>query len=341
MLTLLIPTALAYSLEGLAWPGDQLPLEVHWTGQLDSMSHDDLQSAVEGATGAWDEAMPCPYGVAAVEDADAQAWFEAGGVAVSFGGVGDGVEYESGGLTGDTFESNGATWNVAPAVDLLVPASASDSFVSDADIGSGECAEGQFSLQGMLTHDLGHVLGLGHSCDENEACTTTEEQSATMFWTLNSCDSGSSTLGRDDEAGISAIYSGGESGFDVACVADPEDGLTVECTVDASYDSSAEWDFGDGAAAEGASVEHTYAGEGTSRIRVCVSSPTCGEQVCENVYFFASGPDTGDPEPDEDEDDSTGGADSGCGCAATSGGSPGAGLAALVVGLSLGRRRRA
>ena len=58
-------------------------------------------------------------------------------------------------------------------------------------------------LQNALTHEIGHVLGLGHS----------EEDTATMFGTSYTGEKSKRTLDEDDIQGISYLYSGLTPGY--------------------------------------------------------------------------------------------------------------------------------
>lgn len=62
-------------------------------------------------------------------------------------------------------------------------------------------------------HELGHTLGLGHSCGDGSTgtCNTTDKNEALMRATAHGDERGS-TLGKDDKAGIASLYgSGGNS----------------------------------------------------------------------------------------------------------------------------------
>ena len=72
-------------------------------------------------------------------------------------------------------------------------------------IDSPQCY-GEHSFLGVATHEIGHGLGLGHSCDNGEACPDPILRSATMFWSGGACDSTQEDVNSDDMAGINAIY---------------------------------------------------------------------------------------------------------------------------------------
>jgi hypothetical protein len=116
-----------------------------------------------------------------VEDPAAAAWFEAGGVAVISRDPDDALEegvfniVQFARPSGVTLERNGTRFTEAPAAAITFHDG--DHWSTDADIEGGD-ADGRISVQGMLTHDLGHVLGLGTSCEEGEACDDTAERAA-------------------------------------------------------------------------------------------------------------------------------------------------------------------
>lgn len=164
---LLVPVAAASRLSGTAWPDDALPLEIHWTGSQEGFTHDELEALVRAAGQAWASAGPPTFGIEIVEDANADAWFRAGGNAVLFGDPDDALAdglletliHGAGG--GTTFERNGTTFTASPPVELVY--NNGDFWTSDTAIASGACTA-EISLQATLTYDLGHILGLAHLC---------------------------------------------------------------------------------------------------------------------------------------------------------------------------------
>lgn len=68
----------------------------------------------------------------------------------------------------------------------------------------------EFYMEGVQVHEVGHVLGLGH----------TDVNGATMYPSVSSCNNGPATIENDDVAGIQALY--GSSG--PSCSGNPGDG---------------------------------------------------------------------------------------------------------------------
>ncbi len=84
-------------------------------------------------------------------------------------------------------------------------------------------------LQAVLTHEVGHLLGLDHSSFQN----------ATMQSNYDLSNLGARTLSSDDTAGICSIYAPLEDAFP-ACPSDtgPHHGFSRECGSDARADAS-------------------------------------------------------------------------------------------------------
>lgn len=66
---------------------------------------------------------------------------------------------------------------------------------------NGSCSN-DYDLEGVLVHEMGHALGLGHSTVNG----------ATMYPSISACDFSAASLANDDKAGYGHIYSCGGGG---------------------------------------------------------------------------------------------------------------------------------
>jgi hypothetical protein len=64
---------------------------------------------------------------------------------------------------------------------------------------NGSGCNGEFYIEGVMVHEIGHGLGLGH----------TNVNGATMFPSVSACNNGPATTAADDDAGINQLYGGG------------------------------------------------------------------------------------------------------------------------------------
>jgi MYXO-CTERM domain-containing protein len=162
-------------------------------------------------------------------------------------------------------------------------------FATDAQIEAGACS-GESSMEGVMTHEQGHLLGLAHSCEEEDICTDPELRDATMYWSGGACSLLQSDINEDDIKSISAIY-GPFATFQCSNELDPGNAETIaqgnvpfdlKCIIDTDAEeelTSASWLFGDGGQSEDFAPQHTYADAGNYSIEACFAGEqeTCGE----------------------------------------------------------------
>src|SRR5690606_3065256 len=148
---------------------------------------------------------------------------------------------------------------------------------------SGAC-NNRTNMRAVATHEVGHLYGMGHSCDEFEPCNDPELRGAVMYWTSAPCET-LVDLQKDDITGINTLY-GPSAGF--ACSHQVSADLAVgvvpfemKCVVDSpgfiNEIVDAHWSFGDGKTAEGTSVTNLYEEPGnyTVELRVTGERDTC------------------------------------------------------------------
>lgn len=201
-----------------------MPPEIHWAGSQRGFTHAELTEAIEGAAAAWTQAGPCALQVVAIEDEEADAHFEAGGIAVI---LGDSHNLIDGSPAYVVFTTNRdrrrtATWggvDYQATMPAEIAYSDTTDFLPETTIVAGACAD-ESSLQSAITRQIGRLLGLGDSAVFE----------ATMHPDLPDCDTSRSTLAPDDIEGLEAIYGDGAS-VAFSCDSADDDPLAVSCEV--------------------------------------------------------------------------------------------------------------
>ena len=153
------------------------------------------------------------------------------------------------------------------------------------DINAG-CVGGEMALESTSTHEVGHLWGMGHSCEQEDLCNDGTLLNATMYWTGGPCDTSRATINSDDVGGMTALY-GPYATFTTESPRFGPVGLEV-CfdLVTTDVISDALWNFGD---CDGSNDEsctstelepcHTYETQGQFTVKADLvgQSETCGE----------------------------------------------------------------
>jgi len=177
------------------------------------------------------------------------------------------------------FTLSGDTYVYAKDSDIVF----NDDIDWDTDEGIASGCTREYSLEAVATHEIGHLWGLGHSCEEGEACPELDERYATMYWSIGPCSTYQSQPKTDDIQGITALYGPYASFFSDS---QRNGSAPLEVCFEIEMDDQGEgfeieWNFGDG----NTSVEsttpvcHTYteAGQYSVNMKVTGTQEECGE----------------------------------------------------------------
>ncbi|MBT3220771.1 MAG: matrixin family metalloprotease [Proteobacteria bacterium] len=173
-------------------------------------------------------------------------------------------------------------------------------YTTHEEVLAGNCSNA-FNMRTVITHEIGHTLGMGHSCEEGETCLDSDLYNATMEWTEGQCGVDAADINSDDIQGITALYgpyatfscshelkpgSSSTQAIGIVCEEGSADcdPFKLKCVVESTaYDEliadSAEWDWGDGETSSGLTPSHVYdtPGNYTVRAKFVGERTGCGE----------------------------------------------------------------
>lgn len=189
------------------------------------------------------------------------------------------------GVLGVTYSvGNGVKSKTANGIVYQEMADADIVFNNDVDFGTteeiaaGGCTS-QTSIEAVATHEIGHLHGLDHSCEEHEACSDQDLLEATMFWSEGTCNIGAIDPNIDDVASVNALY-GVYGLFEAITPTSGPAPLAVTFAIESDANViDAHWKFGDGEEGDGApEISHTYVKSGAYSVyaKMTLEDPECG-----------------------------------------------------------------
>jgi PKD domain/Matrixin len=148
-----------------------------------------------------------------------------------------------------------------------------------------ECHDTPLPLEETLTHELGHTIGLGHSCGPDKTCFDPAENEAVMRAAIH-LDGRGGQLSSDDIEALRMLYTreGPLVGFNYAIAS-----RTARFTPTAALDGvEYEWDFGDGSARSAQfAPSHTYERAGRYTVRLFATDGTGTNEIVHTITIGA------------------------------------------------------
>lgn len=288
MLLVTVAPALAWEHMGKAWSESDFPLEWYmYPDEEESLAEGESLEALQISWDAW-YAAECAAisneysGECANEVRDPSD----GTITMHWNDAGDDAEV---GVLGVTYPvAIGVVVKQTPTMIYNKMIDADIVFNDNVDFAMPEgidagCAN-EYSIVGVATHEIGHLHGMAHSCEQGDPCDDTLKAEATMFWSGGSCSDAQEDINQDDIDGISQLY--GPYGT-LYATTDRIGGvpLSVSFTIDSDTEvTGATWNFGDGATSEEISPTHEYtaAGQYTVKASMDLLDPVCGT----NTYDY-------------------------------------------------------